>query len=114
MAYRPFGSTVESRQVTDTLVTKVLLGTFGCLPACDRFFIAGFRNAGFNYSRVNQNFVVQVLDFCRENLDDLRNARPSVKSTGGVRYPLMKLVDMYFWQIGYELEPERKRRARVP
>jgi len=21
---------------------------------------------------------------------------------GGIRYPLMKLVDMYFWQIGYE------------
>ena len=27
-AYRPFG------ELTDTLVTKVILGTFGCLPAC--------------------------------------------------------------------------------
>ena len=42
--YEPLG------KPTDTLVTKVLLGTFGCLPACDRFFIAGFKKAGFNYS----------------------------------------------------------------
>lgn len=35
-AYGQFG------EPTETLVTKVLLGTFGCLPACDQYFIAGF------------------------------------------------------------------------
>jgi hypothetical protein len=32
-AYAPFG------QPTDTLATKVILGTLGCLPACDRYLI---------------------------------------------------------------------------
>lgn len=50
-AYRPFISETESGQPTYTLLTKVILGTFGCLPACDRYFIAGFKSRGLTYSR---------------------------------------------------------------
>src|SRR5262249_34162547 len=50
-AYAPFG------QPTDTLVTKVLLGTIGCLPACDRYFLSGFKREGFSYSYLNTPFV---------------------------------------------------------
>jgi hypothetical protein len=31
-------------------------------------------------------------------------APASEARAGGLRYPLMKLVDMYFWQIGFELD----------
>ena len=41
-AYKPFAPATGSSQPTDTLITKVILGTFGCLPACDRYFIDGF------------------------------------------------------------------------
>lgn len=95
-AYRPFG------QPTDTLVTKVLLGTLGCLPACDRFFINGFKREGFSYSYLNTTFVNRVLQFCRDNTADLQNEQISIQQRSGVTYPFMKLVDMYFWQIGYE------------
>ena len=50
-AYSQFG------QPTETLVTKVLLGTFGCLPASDQYFIAGFRGAGLGYSYLNAKFI---------------------------------------------------------
>jgi hypothetical protein len=95
-SYEPFGS------ATDTLVTKVMLGTFGCLPACDRFFIDGFKIAGFSYSYLNSKFVERVLQFCRDNLPELREEQERIERIGGIRYPLMKLVDMYFWQIGSE------------
>jgi hypothetical protein len=36
-AYTPSGT------ATDTLATKVLLGTLACLPAVDRFFVEGFQ-----------------------------------------------------------------------
>jgi hypothetical protein len=105
-AYKPFVLAPGSAQPTDTLITKVILGTFGCLPACDRYFIDGFKSEGFKYSRLNDNFVGRVLRFCREHLDDLRREQASIEQSGGIRYPLMKLVDMYFWQIGYEMEME--------
>jgi hypothetical protein len=94
-AYMPFGI------ATDTLITKVLLGTLGCLPACDRYFIAGFKNAGFKYSR--DDFVDRVLRFCRDNRDELLTEQARIKGSSGKHYPLMKLADMYFWQIGYDL-----------
>ncbi len=34
-----------SIHVTDTLATKILLGTVGCIPAYDRYFICGLRQA---------------------------------------------------------------------
>jgi hypothetical protein len=52
-AYRPFAHPSEARQASDTLVTKVLLGTFACLPACDRYLIDGFKGAGLKYSYLN-------------------------------------------------------------
>jgi hypothetical protein len=100
--YQPFAPGVGSRQPTDTLITKVILGTFGCLPACDRYFIDGFKCAGFSYSRLNRKFIERVLSFCQANLQNLRKEQAAIKSSEGMCYPLMKLVDMYFWRIGFE------------
>jgi hypothetical protein len=97
MAYKPFGD------ASDTLATKVLLGTLGCLPACDRFFIDGFKKSGQKYSYLNARFVERVIGFCTECGDELRREQARIDKLAGMRYPLMKLADMYFWQIGYEI-----------
>lgn len=103
-AYAPFGS------ATDTLATKVLLGTLGCLPACDRFFVDGFRKSGRQYSRLNGRFVEEVIKFCVDCNTELRTEQTRIKASGGMHYPLMKLADMYFWQIGYEADEGRARK----
>jgi hypothetical protein len=95
-AYSDFG------QATETLVTKVLLGTFGCLPACDQYFIAGFRQEVKGYSWLTEKLVRKLLDFSRKNLTELRGEQKIIRKHSGAHYPLMKLLDMYFWQIGYE------------
>jgi len=95
-AYSQFG------EPTETLVTKVLLGTFGCLPACDQYFVAGFRGAKLGHSSLNEKFINKLLDFSQANLTELRREQSIIKEHGGATYPLMKLVDMYFWQLGYE------------
>ena len=102
VAYQPFAEISASGQASDTLVTKVILGTLGCLPACDRYFIEGFKHTGFHYTRLNPSFIEQSLDSCLSNLRDLKKAQVAIEKAGGVRYPLMKLVDMYFWQIGFD------------
>ena len=101
-AYEPLARARGSRRATDTLVTKVVLGTFGCLPACDRYFVDGFEGEGFRFSRVNEGFVRRVLGFCQGHLPALKQEQARMKEWSGVRYSLMKLVDMYFWQTGHE------------
>jgi hypothetical protein len=104
-AYRPVA---ESREATDTLVTKVVLGTFGSLPACDRYFISGFKKAGFSCSALNTRFVTQLLAFTREHRRELLEEQRTIERIGGIKYPFMKLVDMYFWQIGAEISEQKQ------
>jgi hypothetical protein len=104
-AYRPIAGT---REATDTLVTKVVLGTFGSLPACDRFFISGFKKAGYSCSGMNSRFVTQLLAFTKEHRRELLEEQRTIERVGGIKYPLMKLVDMHFWQIGAESSEEKQ------
>lgn len=95
--------------VSDTLVTKVLLGVLGCVPACDRYFVRGFRQQKFRYSAVNLNFIDEVFRFCRANLQTLQAEQTELEQRFGLRYPLMKLVDMHFHQIGRDLDRKRNK-----
>src|SRR5262245_41156096 len=106
-AYSQFG------EPTEILVTKILLGTFGCLPACDQYFVAGFRNAGLGYSYLNAKFVTKLLDFSLANLTEFRREQAVISDHNGAHYPLMKLVDMYFWQLGYEAGGQREIERQV-
>lgn len=87
-------------QPTEILVTKVLLGTMACTPACDRFFIVGFRRQGWGYSKFGENFLRKVFRFYRENKHALVKTQRQIYSHSHVRYPMMKLIDMYFWELG--------------
>ena len=108
-AYRPFASSNRARLASETLVTKILLGTFGCLPACDLFFRNGFRSAGLSYSRVNAPFIRRILAFSQRHLRVLRDEQARIEHNRGKQYPLMKLIDMYFWEIGYEESMTREK-----
>jgi hypothetical protein len=99
-SYEPFG------RASDTLVTKILLGTLACLPACDRFFIDGFKRTGHQYSSVNALFVKRMVGFCTKFAGELRQEQSRIALASGADYPLMKLADMYFWQIGFEAAGE--------
>ena len=105
-SYEPFGN------ASDALVTKVLPGTLACLPACDRFFIDGFKRTGHQYSYVNARFVKRMIGFCTEFAGELREEQSKIALASGVDYPLMKLADMYFWQIGFEAAGNRQKSSR--
>ena len=51
---------------------------------------------------MNDRFVERVLGFCNKHIAELRKEQARIEASGAIRYPLMKLVDMYFWQIGSE------------
>ena len=45
-AYEPAALDIGKKPPTPTLVTKLILGTFGCVPACDEFFDIGSVQVG--------------------------------------------------------------------
>lgn len=101
-AYRPFAHAIGSASPTDTLITKVILGTLGSLPACDRYFVKGFRTERNQNLKLNDRFIDVLLDFCQTYRHELRQQQVNIMEIGGIRYPIMKLVDMHFWQIGFD------------
>jgi hypothetical protein len=110
--YAQFKSLAD-KVLSDTLVSKIMLGTLACSPACDRYFIDGFTRTN-PYSYFNSRFVTRVFEFCRANLDELRHSQARIHKSVGMRYPLMKLVDMYFFQVGVDREAARKKTNGVP
>lgn len=112
-AYRKID--IEYKEITgknpqdsmDTVVTKVLLGTVGCLPARDSLFEQGFKHAKpWPYTNGSRNcrFVKNTLNFCIDNRQQLAKLQSEIVDLWGRPYPLMKLVDMHFWQIGASSE----------
>ena len=90
--------------VTDTLVTKILLGTLGCVPAYDRYFIDGMRKSGIRYSRLSEGNLKSVVDYYQKNQRKFDGAQQVIYEKSNIFYPPMKLVDMYFWEIGFQAD----------
>lgn len=92
----------EARNVhiSDTLVTKIILGTLGCVPAYDRFFLNGMRESELKPLKFNTKSLKMLVDFYNMS----QNKKDIDKLAYEINYPVMKILDMYFWQIGYELE----------
>lgn len=89
--------------ITDTLVTKILLGVLGCIPAYDRFFIQGLRVSGIPYSKLSKGNLMAVVEFYskhRQEFDQVRFTVLNKNNDFEMSYPPMKLVDMHLWQIG--------------
>ena len=90
-------------EASDILVTKVMLGVFGCVPAFDIYFKKGFGVSGFSRGSLRR-----VGDFYRANaatIDRLR--QPTLDFTTGQPtarlYTRAKVVDMVFFiEGGYQ------------
>lgn len=89
----------EKVEVTDTLVTKILLGVLACTPAYDTYVVKGMRRRRIHYSQVNARHLAELARFYRQHLHEFKGVRRMVRE-GQIRYPVMKLVDMYFWEKG--------------
>lgn len=102
-SYRPYAKRVGKDRPTHTLLTKIMMGTLGCVPATDQYFLKGFRVSGYKFSALNAPFLGRIFGFCHEYSKVLREEQRRIEQLSGVSYPLMKLADMCFWQIGQEL-----------
>lgn len=108
--YYNSGSTEKTISSTPTLISKILLGTLGCMPALDRYFIIGVGNKKklITNGRLNNtnyiNFINDMdmikINICQSEVN---------KKINTVKYPKMKIIDMYFWQKGMDTPPQSEK-----
>lgn len=87
--------------VSPVLITKILMGTLGCVPAYDRFFVDGIKKYKVTTQEYSLESVRKLAKFYEAHNDRLEDARRGMR-VGDLTYPQMKLLDMGFWQIGFE------------
>lgn len=109
--YREVKSLIIPSGKTDlTLVTKVLLGVFGFVPAFDNYFTATFRGIACGrcgFRRVNHESLGILSDFYtvnKEAIDRLAHRTFTTDFLSGekspIRYPKAKIIDMYGFTAG--------------
>ena len=91
-----------------TLITKILMGTFGCVPAYDRYFIDGIKNQKITTGNYSIKSLEKLADFYmnENNYERLEKVRSELR-VYDLPYPQMKLLDMGFWQIGFENDKKK-------
>lgn len=102
--YRKIRAKYESFGVsgTDTLITKVLLGTLGCVPAFDNLFKEGISgNGNWHRRSLAIDWMTALSQFFVKNERAIEKKCLSFKSSNDedIPYPQMKILDMGFWKM---------------
>tara|TARA_R110000851_G_scaffold333344_2_gene512195 strand:- start:2563 stop:3228 length:666 start_codon:yes stop_codon:yes gene_type:complete len=95
---------LTKRKPTDTLISKIVIGTLGCSPAFDRYFNDGAKSKGFNFIRINQKCLEGLFIFKENYKVDLIKLQNKLLKIDQFHYPIFKLIDNYFWHEGYALD----------
>jgi hypothetical protein len=89
--------------VSVTLVTKIIMGTVGCVPAYDRYFIEGLKKVSPSRGSTsfNKKSFKALLELSKKApLNEVYTTPIRIGKTER-NYPPMKLLDLYFWLRGY-------------
>ena len=104
--FGPIRDEVAGREVptpvSPVLITKILMGTLGCVPAYDRFFQDGVATYKVTTQEYSLKSVLRLVDFYEVHNDRLEEVRRGMRNDDLI-YSQMKLLDMGFWQIGFEM-----------
>lgn len=114
----PKSTNDDNESVTDTLITKILLGVYGCIPAYDINFKEGVAcfdgqkllsvngNAIWKPNGTNNRALLTILENATFKAELKRYAEDH-------DIPFMKAVDMYFFGLGFDciVENARKKKA---
>lgn len=97
-----YADQVNCKKPSDTLLTKILLGVYACVPAYDRFFMKGLKKFGIvsNYGRES---LTKIVSYCCSSMTAFEESRTELLALGA-DYPPMKLVDMFIFSVGKKLQ----------
>lgn len=103
-------------QPSATLITKVILGVWGCIPAMDTYVLAGVRKLQQTKGKqgiasFNRNYYDFMVELTQTHTDEIDRYRTTAKlstfnsdtTVGAPNLPVGKVLDMYLFQIGTEV-----------
>lgn len=96
----------ETRERTHlTLVTKIMLGIFGCVPAFDTYFINSFNKlfkGSCGFTSMNSKSLICIKDFYDSNRDEIDHLALNTKTRDfstceltSTNYTRAKIIDLY-------------------
>ena len=91
-----------------TLITKIMLGVFGCVPAADQYFCKTFRGLYGGFYEIGSNELDSIWDFYKYHKDIIDSIQIPVLDFYGNKtelyYKKAKLIDMYGFVHGMNKE----------
>ena len=100
--------------VTDILVTKIMLGVFGNVPAFDTYF-----KMGSNLGTFNKHSLEEISSFYKNYSKIISDEATRIKTfeypsgeAGSRSYTKAKIIDMIFFIEGYENDKSKKNENR--
>ena len=105
---------------TTTLITKIMLGTLGCIPAFDQNFVVAFKKEfekTNNFRKVDKNTLKCIYEFYQSNHDLFHPAFYPVIGFNGkpimnLHYTYAKLIDMYGFNKGSQILKEKSNNSK--
>nr|WP_294486847.1 hypothetical protein [uncultured Anaerosporobacter sp.] len=94
--------------VSDILITKILMGTLGCVPAYDRFFVDTIRTYKIASGNFNRKSLYDLAEYYNNNRSALDVFQQQLSEQRQIEYPEMKILDMAFWYISYEKSQDKE------
>lgn len=85
---------------TDTLLTKILLGTVGCVPAYDRYFKKALADTGAAPQVFSAKSIRTLGNLYLDHEDEFEKLRKHCSSR--IEYPAAKILDMCFFEYGFQ------------
>ena len=82
-------------------MSKIILGTLGCTPAFDRYFNIGAKLYIQKTLTFNKKTINNLFDFIVQNEDEISKLQEKLMEIENIYYPKFKLIDMFFWQLGF-------------
>lgn len=79
------------------------MATLVCVPASDRYFVFGLKSQKIVIGTYNIKSILQLVNFYENNIEQLDSV-PQKFIVADMLYPQMKILDMGFWQIGFDLD----------
>lgn len=112
---------VDEKQTHLTLVTKIMLGVFGCVPAFDTYFILGMSKISAS-SKIKNSFTAfnkKSLEFLKEfyeanqfEIDKFHQNTHTIdyhsKQKSQINYTRAKIVDLYGFETGFLSEQKKQ------